>query len=86
MTRKKVINSIMLDDGTSKFEGIRTATGEQRGREPNMAAPDDVPNLNPQGWPGTDARSTQKHRLSCRVGVRIGTWIVRSMYEGKLEK
>jgi len=67
------------------FEGIKTATGEERGREPNRAAPDDVPDLNPQGAPVTDERSIEKHRLSCRVGVRIGRWNVRSMYDRKID-
>jgi len=35
----------ILDDGTPRFEGVETATGEELGTEPDRAALENVPDL-----------------------------------------
>jgi hypothetical protein len=85
MTTNLNISAMVLDGETLRPKGTLSATGEEQGMRPNRATPNDVMAPNPSGRVITDESRLEKRVLSCKTRDKIGTWNVRSMYDGKLD-
>jgi len=76
---------MVLEGEPLRPEGIFSATEDELTICSSKPVPDDVQNLKPAGGFCSDVSRTERRVFSCKSKERIGTWNVRSMYQGKLE-
>jgi len=85
MNQKIKIPTMVLEGGPLRPEGIISAIEEELMTCTTTTVSDDVLDLNPPGGSSADVPSTKKCVFSCKSKESLGTWNVRSMYQGKLE-
>jgi len=85
MTARTNFIAMVPDDETPRSEGTLNATGEERDSRPSSSSIDEEPLLKPKGGKGADVAGSERRKLSCTSKLRVGTWNVRSLYEGKME-
>ena len=88
MVAKKGDNDIELEDESPRLEGSDLDTGEGRTTVTSTCSEDDAGVLKPQGGTAADNATTERTAVShrnLREKMRIGTWNVRSMNQGKLD-
>jgi hypothetical protein len=85
MKTKNRKKEMVLKDETPRSGDIKLAAGEKRGSGQSTDGSNEGHGLKPKGGPCADTNGEEKLRLSFAEIRKIGTWNVRSMYEGKLE-
>jgi exonuclease III len=86
MTTSNKYKDVMgLEDETPGSESSQLATGEEQRQRLNQTRTNEVPRPKPTGSLDTDVTGNEKRSTSFVEKQKIGTWNVRSMYEGKLE-
>ncbi len=86
MTENFTDTTMVLDDEPPGSEGIRLATGEEQRTSQSSSRRNEVYGPNPQGSSHADVPGNKTRVRSCVRGKsKIGTWNVRSMYQGKLD-
>ena len=76
------------DDGTPGFDGSSNATGERQAAQTITRTQSDAATSKPMGRVVADvgtAKGGTASRHNLRKTWRVGTWNVRSMYDGKLD-
>lgn len=68
-----------------RLEGTQKAAGEERMANFNMVDAYDASGSKPQGRSEADVARPKEKIRSCRDVIKIGTWNVRTMNQGKLD-
>jgi hypothetical protein len=85
MTTKPKDNDMALEGGPPRLENTYQVTGEERSASRSRTSYDEGHRSKPiiSLWP--DVGGDEKRPLSCKTIMKIETWNIRSMYEGKLD-
>ena len=82
---KRIVNNIVLKDEPLRSESTQQATGEELKTFQSKARICDAVRIKPSGHLTADVAEHAMKVNSCKDTLRIGTWNVRSMNQGKLE-
>ena len=82
---KRIVNNIVLKDEPLRSESTQQATGEGVKAFQSKARLCDAVRIKPSGRLTADVAEYAMKVNSCKGTLRIGTWNVRSMNQGKLE-
>ena len=83
MTAQNMRLNIALDDKTPGSKGVQYAIREGEISDQSRGKQSDAADLNPSGRSVADVFATEKAGFSFRRShVKLGTWNVRSIYDG----